>query len=271
VIHSKLGDIQLRRWTLISKPKFITLIFLPILTYCLCSCSFDNNPILIASVASNATDAFKEIGTQFETATGTKVSFNFSSSGKLTQQIINGAPVDFFASANKEYIDELNQKGLIDPTTETIFAKGRLTLWMPVKIGDKVNNIKDLLLPEIKIIAIANPDHAPYGIAAIESLKSSGIWDKVNSKIIIGENVNQTMQYGTSGNADVVIVPLSLSIIEPEGKYLIIKGDLHNDIEQSMAIIKNSQNKQKALKLLDFILSDAGKTILEKFGYYIPP
>ena len=256
---------------MISSPKFITIIFLSILALFSFSCSFGNNPVLIASVAASGTEAFKEIGRQFENETGIKVSFNFSSSGKLTQQIINGAPVDFFASADKAYIDELKRKGLIIPTSETIFAKGRLTLWMPEKTGNRINNIKDLLLPEIKIIGIANPEHAPYGVAAIESLKSSGIWDKVNSKIIIGENVNQTMQYGTSGNADVVIVPLSLSIIEPEGKYLIVKDNLHNDIEQSMAIVKNSKNQLKAIKLLDFILSDSGKTILEKFGYYIPP
>lgn len=256
---------------MISKPKFITVIFLSILAFCLYGCSLDNNPVLIASVASNGTEAFKEIGKQFENETGIEVSFNFSSSGKLTHQIINGAPVDFFASADKGYIDELKRKGFIDPTSETIFAKGRLTLWMPVKIGVKVNNIKDLLSPEIKTIGIANPDHAPYGVAAVESLKNSGVWEKINSKIVIGENVNQTMQYGTSSNADVVIVPLSLSIIEPQGKYIIVKDDLHNDIEQTMAIVKNSKNRANATKLLHFILSDTGKTILEKFGYYVPP
>ena len=256
---------------MISKPKFITIIFLSILGFCLYGCYSYNNPVLIASVASNGTEAFREIGRQFENETGVKVSFNFSSSGKLTSQIINGAPVDFFASANKGYIDELKRKGFIDHTSEKIFAKGRLTLWMPIKTGAKINNIKDLLSPEVKIIGIANPDHAPYGVAAVEALKSVGIWGKINSKIIIGENVNQTMQYGISRNADVVIVPLSLSIIEPNGKYIIVKDNLYNDIEQSMAIVKNSKNQVNATKFVHFISSGTGKAILEKFGYYVPP
>ena len=129
------------------------------------------------SAAADLTYAFQEIGKQFEAATGTRVVFNFGSTGQLAQQIEQGAPVDLFAAASISYIRELEQQGLIVPGTVQVVGRGRIVLWTRADSPLQIGGIEALTRPEIARIAIANPDHAPYGAAAREAMQHAGVWD----------------------------------------------------------------------------------------------
>ncbi len=148
--------------------------------------------VLTVSAAADLTPAFGEIGRLYGEQTGTKVNFNFGSTGQLAQQITQGAPVDLFAAANVAYIDELEQKGLILPDTKQLYATGRITVWTRRNNSLQLERVEDLARDDVRRIAIANPEHAPYGIAAREALQTAGIWERVQPKLIFGENISQT-------------------------------------------------------------------------------
>src|ERR1044072_125697 len=139
---------------------------------------------LTVAAASDLTPVFEELGREFESANKTKVVFVFGSTGMLTRQIENGAPFDMFAAANVSYIDELEQKGLIIPDSKTVYARGRITFWTPPDSNLRLENIRDLARPEVQSVAIANPDHAPYGLAARQALETAGIWEQVKPKLV---------------------------------------------------------------------------------------
>lgn len=224
----------------------------------------DDKEIMV-SAASDLTRAFKEMGEMYEKETGYKVLFNFGSSGILAQQIEGGAPVDLFASASRSYIDKLDKKGLVIPETKRAYAVGRIALAVP-KGSAKLDSLKELLRPEIKKIAIANPAHAPYGMAAKEAMEKAGIWDKVKDRIVYGENIRQTMQYVETGNVDAAIVALALCI-GSDINYVLIPQELHLPIEQSMAVIKGSRNEKAAGGLADYISGPKGRAIMERYGF----
>src|SRR6185369_14163461 len=190
---------------------------------------------LTVAAASDLTPAFEEIGREFESTYKTKVVFVFGSTGLLTRQIENGAPMDLFAAANVSYIDELEQKGLIIPGTKIVYARGRITLWTANESPVRFQGIEDLARPEIQRIAIANPDHAPYGLAAKQALQSAGVWDRVQPKLVYGDNIRQTLQYAQTGNVEVAIVSLTLSI-NSNGRWTLIPEEMHQPIDQGLAI-----------------------------------
>jgi molybdate transport system substrate-binding protein len=184
----------------------------------------------------------------------------------LTRQIENGAPFDLFAAANVSYIDELDQKGLIISDSRSIYARGRITLWTPNESNLRLQGIADLARPEVQRIAIANPDHAPYGLAAKQALQSAGVWDRVQPKLVYGDNIRQTLQYAQTGNVEVAIVALSLSV-QSNGRWSLIPEELHQPIDQGLAILKTSKNEQPARAFAAFINSPQGKAILNKYGF----
>src|ERR671920_365748 len=146
---------------------------------------------LTVSAASDLMPAFEELGRLFTNDTGIKVTFNFGSTGQLTQQIEQGAPVDLLAAANVSFVEELERQNLIFPDTKTLYAQGRITLWTRSDSPLKLDRIEDLAKREVRRIAIANPEHAPYGDAARQALQSAGIWDRVSSRLVFGENISQ--------------------------------------------------------------------------------
>src|SRR5215213_7383549 len=179
------------------------IILLVFLTTCR-SASVSNAPVtLTVSAAADLTPAFEELGKLFEDQTGIKVTFNFGSTGQLTQQIEQGAPVDLLAAANVSFPEELERQNLILPDTRVLYAQGRITLWTRSDTPLRLENVEDLAKPEVHRIAIANPEHAPYGEAARQALQSAGIWDRVSSRLVFGENISQTLQYAETGNVDV--------------------------------------------------------------------
>ncbi len=221
---------------------------------------------LTVAAASDLTPAFEELGREFESTTKTKIVFVFGSTGMLTRQIENGAPFDLFAAANVSYIDELDQKGLIIPDSKAIYARGRITLWTANESPVRFQGIADLARPEIQRIAIANPDHAPYGLAAKQALQSAGVWDRVQPKVVYGDNIRQTLQYAQTGNVEVAIVALSLSI-NSNGRWTLIPEELHQPIDQGLAIMKTTKNEPAARAFAAFISSPQGKAIMKKYGF----
>jgi len=139
---------------------------------------------LTVAAAADLQFAFTDIGALFEKETGQKVTFVFGSTGQLAQQIENGAPYDLFAAANISFVDDLVKKNLVVKDTETLYARGRIVLAVNRASGAPATTLDDLLSDKITHIAIANPEHAPYGVAAKEALQSAGLWEKVQPKIV---------------------------------------------------------------------------------------
>lgn len=221
---------------------------------------------LNVAAAADLIPAFEEIGRKFEASQKTRVVFSFGSTGLLTRQIENGAPMDVFASASIDFINQLEQKGLIFSDTKAIYARGRITLWVPKNSQLKVEQINDLARDDVKRIGIANPDHAPYGMAAREALQASGIWDSVKSKLVYADNIRQTLQFAETGNVDVAIVALSLSK-QSNGRWTLIPAELHHPINQGLAVIKDTKNEQAARAFASFVTGPQGQAILAKYGF----
>lgn len=234
-----------------------------------CHRTTDQSSEITVAAASDLIQAFEEIGREFEATNKTKVVFVFGSTGMLTRQIENGAPMDLFVAANVDYINQLEQKGLIIPDTKAIYARGRITMWTTADSPLKLQSISDLGRPEVKRIAIANPDHAPYGLAAQQALQKAGMWEAVKSKLVYGDNIRQTLQYAETGNVDVSIVALSLSQ-QSKGRWVLIPEELHQPIDQGLAVIKTTRNEAAARAFANFVTGPRGKEILAKYGFAFP-
>lgn len=224
---------------------------------------------ILVAAASDLAPAFEELGRHFEQQTGVKVTFSFGSTGTLAKQIENGAPIDLFAAANVEFVDQLEREGLIFPETKALYARGRITIWTRADSSSKIERIEDLARPEIARIAIANPEHAPYGRAAREALESAGILKTVEPKLVFGENVRQTMQYAETGNADVAITALSLSVLS-NGRWTLIPEELHKPLNQALAVIKGARLEKAARQFAEFINGAQGRPIMRKYGFILP-
>lgn len=232
----------------------------------------NSNPALkeiLVAAAADLTPAFQEIGREYEKVTGTKVNFNFGSTGTLAKQIDGGLPADLFAAANIEFINGLERKGLIIPNTKALYARGRITLWTPANSKLQINKLEDLTRPEVEKIGIANPEHAPYGTAAREAMQSLGIWDRVKEKMVFAENVRMALQYTETGNTDVSIVALSLSV-QSKGRWTLIPEELHKPLDQALAVIRDTRNEQEARSFAAFINGSTGRPIMRKYGFNLP-
>lgn len=225
--------------------------------------------VLYVAAASDLTPAFEEVGRSFEQATGIRVVYNFGSTGMLTKQIENGAPVDVFAAANVEFINALERKGLILPDSRALYARGRITIWQRADSTLRIERLEDLARPDVERVAIANPEHAPYGLAAREALQAARVWDVVQPKCVFGENVSQTLQYAESGNVQVSLVALSLSV-QSNGRWILIPEELHKPLDQALAVIKRTRREQQARQFTAFINGEQGRPIMRKYGFLLP-
>jgi len=221
---------------------------------------------LTVAAASDLITAFEEIGRDFEARDKIKPVFVFGSTGLLTRQIENGAPFDVFAAANESYIDQLQQKGLTVEGTKTIYGRGRITMWTMAESALQLEKIEDLASPDVHRVAIANPDHAPYGMAAREALETAGIWQTVQPKLVYGDNIRQTLQFAETGNVEVAIVAVSLSA-QNKGRCVLIPETLHKPLLQAMTVIKGTTNEDAARSFTDFVTGSQGREILAKYGF----
>jgi molybdate transport system substrate-binding protein len=225
---------------------------------------------ITVAAAANLTDAFAEVATQFTATSGIRVVYSFGGTADLTKQIENGGPFDVFASADVEHIDELDQKGFIVPDSRALYARGRLVMWTPPQGRVKLNRLEDVAGADVKTVAIAKPDLAPYGRATVETLKALNIWPQVEPKAVYGTNVSMTKQFASSGNADVAFLPLAL-MKNGEGQYIEVDERLHQPIDQALAVVKASGKQDMARRFVTFVLGDEGQTILQQYGYSHPP
>ncbi|MFB4163675.1 molybdate ABC transporter substrate-binding protein [Alteribacillus sp. JSM 102045] len=224
---------------------------------------------LHVAAASDLYHAFTELGKGFEEETGIEVTFSFGSTGQITQQIEQGASsYDVFAAAHESYIDRLIKSGVMDKDTKERYALGRIGLMYDSGTYETVTP-KDLTEKNIERIAIANPDHAPYGKAAKEALKTWGIWDEVEEKLVIGENIRQTLQYVESGNVEVGIVAVALSK-QSSLSFEPIHSEDHEPLLQALGVPNRSGQKEEAKWFIDYMFSDEGQAIMNNYGFSLP-
>ncbi len=226
------------------------------------------NELLVAA-ASDLTVAFTEIGPLFEEESGARITFSFGSTGQLADQIENGAPFDVFAAANRSFVDNLREKKFVFADSQTTYAFGRIGIAALPSSSYTVETMDDLLNPDIKKIAIANPDHAPYGLAAKQALQSAGVWDEVKEKLVFGRNISDTLSYIKTGNVEAGIIALSL-YEEGDVGFNIIKDELHEPLEQSIAVVKRTSQEELSRDFINFLTGPIGKPIMESYGFIVP-
>ena len=215
--------------------------------------------------------ALPELATRFERATGVKVLPTFGSSGNLATQIENGAPFDVFLSADVEYPRRLATRGLADRSAVVSYARGRIVLWTRNDSGVALDaGLKGLLASAVRRLAIANPDHAPYGRAAVAALRHEGLYESLRHRLILGENISQTAQFARSGNADAAIIALSLAVgpaLREVGRYLEIPPEFHPTIEQGAVWMSRSPNSAVAKQFVEFLLQPDSTAYLHTMGF----
>jgi molybdate transport system substrate-binding protein len=226
------------------------------------------------AAASDLIYAMNEIATTFENATGCAVRVSTGSSGNFLSQIENGAPFDVFFSADIDYPKKLETEGLAAPGSTYLYAVGKIVLWVRNDFRlDIAKGFAVLRDPAVRKVAIANPQPAPYGRAAEESLHKAGFYDEIKNRLVLGENISQTAEFVESGNADVGILALSLAVspgLKDKGRFWRIPESLYAPIEQGVVILRSSKNPGGAQMFLNYIKSPATAALLERYGFVLP-
>jgi molybdate transport system substrate-binding protein len=226
------------------------------------------------AAAADLSYAMNEIAANFEKVTGCTVRVSTGSSGNFLSQIENGAPFDVFFSADIEYPKKLEAEGLAAPGSTYLYAVGKIVLW--VRNDSRLDISKGLAVlrdPSVQKVAIANPQHAPYGRAAEEALRNSGVYDAVKDRFVLGENISQAAEFVESGNADTGILALSLVLspgLKDKGRFWRIPENLYAPIQQGVVLVRASQNPQGARAFLEYIKSAATAALLERYGFVLP-
>jgi molybdate transport system substrate-binding protein len=202
------------------------------------------------------------------------VKFSFGSSGNFLSQIQNGAPFDMFFSADIGYPRKLEAAGLAEPGSLYEYAVGKLVLWVPrASTLDLKQGLAVLTEQSIRKIAIANPEHAPYGRAAVAAMKHDGVYDKVSGKLVMGENISQTAQFVQSGNADIGLLALSLAVapnLKEKGRYELVPTSDYPPIEQAAVIIKSSKKIATAKQFLAYMKKPEIVSLMRDYGFVVP-
>jgi len=226
---------------------------------------------IAVAAASDLRFALDEIVLAFEKANpGVDVRVSYGASGSFFSQIANGAPFDLFFSADVDYVKKLGDQGLTLPDSTFVYGIGRIVLWTSHSKLDVSRGLAALLDPAVRKIAIANPRHAPYGRAAEAALRSAGIYDAVQPKLVFGENVAQTAQFVETGAADAGIIAHALAqapTLQKEGRFFLIPSDLHPRLEQGAAILQRSAEPAAAEAFRGFVLGAEARAILDRFGF----
>jgi molybdate transport system substrate-binding protein len=226
---------------------------------------------ITVAAAADLQFAMQEVAAGFQKETGKEVKLIYGSSGNFFQQIQNGAPFDMFFSANLDYAKKLESSGLTTPGSYYQYARGKIVVW--VANDSKINidsGLKSLLEPAVKKIAVANPQHAPYGQAAVAAMKNEGVYEKVKDKFVLGENISQAASFVVSGAVDVGVVALSLALspnMKNQGRYVEIPTTEYPPIEQACVILSSSKDKETAKQFLSYIKTTAVADTLNRYGF----
>jgi len=219
--------------------------------------------------ASDLGPAFKQIVPRYERKTGTSVTLVLGSTGTLTQQIRNGAPADVFFAANETYIQQLSTEGLTLEPTRRLYARGLIaTVTLKAAIV-RVGNLTDLDKPDVKRIAIANPTHAPYGLAAKQALEATGLWKKVEAKLVYGENVQQAAQFVRSGSVDAAIVARSVADT-PDLSWKLVDQRLYAPLNQVAVVLARTTQPGASTAFIEFVNVSQGRVVMRQFGFLLP-
>jgi molybdate transport system substrate-binding protein len=233
--------------------------------------SGEGRPQITVAAAADLRYAFEELEVPFEGQCGCDLVLTFGSSGKFATQIEEGLPADVFASANVSYVDDLEKEGLILPGTQQVYAVGRIVLAVPRGSSLDPADLSLVANPAVKRLAIANPDHAPYGVAAKEAMESAGLWDAVQDKLVFGEDAAQASQFVETGDAEAGIIPLSLAVQRHDKvRYTLIDDRLHNPLWQAAAVVAGSSHADIGEDFINFINSPEGRPVMVKYGFVLP-
>jgi len=230
---------------------------------------------IVVAAAADLSTALQEISDSYEHKTGVKVKLSFGASGALTQQIRNGAPFDVFFSADMDYPQQLVAAGEADGATLYQYAVGKLVLWAPADspLDLEHKGMDALLDPSVKKIAIANPQHAPYGRAAVAALRHFGLYDRISDRLVLGENVSQAAQFAESGNAQAGFVALAHAVapaMKGKGKYWEVPAESYPVLAQGVVLVSHSQHKKEAVEFVEFIKTKEAADVLRKYGFTVP-
>lgn len=238
--------------------------------FLLCLTPYAQAQDIIVSAASSLTDALSEIGRVYATKGAVKIRFNFAASSNLARQIEQGAPADLFFSADAEKMDELDKKHLIDPATRKDLLSNQLVF---AARGDSkliLRSVKDLLGPEIKRIALAQPDTVPAGIYFKKFLTGEGVWQEVSAKLVPVQDVRATLATIESGNVNLGLIYKTDAAISPTVRVLLeVPLEKGPRIVYPAALVKESKNRKAAVKFLAFVSSPTAKAIFEKYGFVV--
>jgi molybdate transport system substrate-binding protein len=227
------------------------------------------------AAAADLAYALPEIASAFKRDTGHEVKLSFGSSGNFARQIAGGAPFELFLSADESYVTFLQKRGLTEGDG-VVYAIGGIVLFVPAGSGIKADpTLSDLTLAasdgRLKKLAIANPEHAPYGRAAKEALEKAGIWDRVKKRLVLGENVAQAAQFAMSGSAQAGIIPLSLAMapaLGGRGAFAAIPERFHRPLRQRMVLMKGAS--ETAREFYRYLQQMPARELLENYGFEFP-
>jgi molybdate transport system substrate-binding protein len=228
------------------------------------------------AAAADLTYCIEELDRAYQQShPGTELKVSTGSSGNFSAQIQSGAPFDVFLSADIQYPKTLANGGFVDPSTLTVYAVGRIVLWTAkpdtVNLDRGIDVLRDRAA--VKKIAIANPEHAPYGRAAKAVLDNSGLWSEVQDRIVFGENIAQTAQYVQTGNVDAGFVALSLLLspnLKNVGRYIEMDPRLYPRLEQAMVLTTAGSKREVVRDYFQFLQSPSARKIFDQYGFTLP-
>jgi molybdate transport system substrate-binding protein len=223
-------------------------------------------PPLRVAAASDLQAALPGLAERFEAKSGIVINSTFQSSGVLAQQIKQGAPYDIFLAANEAFVRDLAGGGFIRSESVHAYARGSLVLAVYREMGDRVRSLADLTRPEVKKIALANPETAPYGKAGKQALERAGLWAQLQPKIVVAESVRQALLYAQTGDAEAALVGRAIANV-PEIRSVEIDPGLYDPIVQALGTVADSSRQADAEAFARFVLGDEGQAILKEFGF----
>jgi len=230
---------------------------------------------ITVAAAADLNAALTEIAASYEKSGGSAIRLSFGSSGNLFNQIQNGAPFDIFFSADLDYPNKLIEAGLAEKSSLYHYAVGKLVLWVPASSLLDVEHRGMSILPDpsVKKISLANPEHAPYGRAAVAAIRHFGIYEKVSDRFVFGENISQAAQFVESGNAQAGFVALSHALapgMKEKGRYWIIPSDTYPVLRQAVVILSHSSKKAEAAAFLKYLQKPESTAVLRHYGFSVP-
>jgi molybdate transport system substrate-binding protein len=247
--------------------------FLILLLLAVPSCFAQENTSLKIAAAADLQPVLPPLIDQFEKQTNKKVAASYASSATLATQILNGGPFSLFLSADLSFPQKVIAAGLADSSEPVPYARGTLVLWARNDSPAQPLTLDSLRSPSLRTIAVANPEHAPYGRAAKAALEKLGLTEALKSKLVVAENIAQTAQYADSGNADAGLISLTSALtprLSSSGKYVEIPPDDYPPILQGALVLKNGADAAVAHQFLDFLLSPPIRKQLAERGLKAP-